>query len=479
MMLSKLTDQIQKGADLDIEVLGLSADSRKVRPGYIFAALSSASAGGVDGRAFIPDAIKAGAAAILSTPDVDCDQVPVLKAANPRREYVKLAARLYPGQPENMVVVTGTNGKSSTVEFLRQIWTFSGLNAACFGTLGVKTENGLTPLTHTTPDAVNLHKTLAQLVKEAISHCAMEGSSHGLKQFRLDEVRPQAVGFTNLSQDHFDYHPNVEDYFDAKARLFRELAPKNCPAIINVDGEYGRKMAKIAKEAGLNVVSVGWAGADIRIAEIMPKSASQLTELVWDGARIKLDIPLAGEFQVFNVVSALGLAVHTGVDKDTALQAVGALHGVAGRMEKVGTSAAGAPVFVDFAHTPDGLEKLIRGVRPHTQGRIVLVFGCGGDRDPDKRPKMGKIAANLADIVIVTDDNPRFENPDTIRKSVMAGCPDAKNIGDRKDAIAFGLSLLAKGDCLVIAGKGHESGQIIGDKVIPFNDSDIVRELLS
>ncbi|HHL42014.1 MAG TPA: UDP-N-acetylmuramoyl-L-alanyl-D-glutamate--2,6-diaminopimelate ligase [Hellea balneolensis] len=463
----------------DVPISGLSADSRLVTPGDIFAALPSVTPQGVDGRTFIQKAIENGAACILTLPGLGDIGVPVIENAAPRREYTRLAAKLFPGQPENMVVVTGTNGKSSTVEFLRQIWDFAGKKAACFGTLGIRTQDGLEPLTHTTPDAVTLHKTLSQLSARGIHFCGMEGSSHGLKQFRLDEVKPSAVAFTNLTQDHFDYHPDIEDYFQSKARLFHEIAPKNCSAIINVDSEFGEKMAILAEKSGLKVIRVGWAGEDIRIAEIMPKSASQRVDLVWDGKRVQIDIPLAGEFQILNVVTALGLAVQTGVEKAVALKAVQKLTGVSGRMERAGMSVTNAPIFVDFAHTPDGLEKLLRGVRPHTQGRIILVFGCGGDRDPEKRPIMGKIAAKLADTVIVTDDNPRFENPDIIRLSVLQGCPDADNIGDRKDAISFGISLLAKGDCLVIAGKGHESGQIIGDKVIPFNDAQIVREILA
>ena len=340
------------------------------------------------------------------------------------------------------------------------------------------TDSGVEPLKHTTPDAVALHQTLQGLAEAGISHAGMEASSHGLQQYRLDGVKLSAVGFTNLTQDHFDYHDTMEDYFTAKSRLFSQLAPKGAPAVINVDGEFGRRMADIAAEAGLNVIRVGWAGHHIRIAEVTPHPSSQNLELVWDGKHIKTELPLAGEFQVLNAVSALGLAVATGVSKDVALEALTHLSGVAGRMELAGRTDVGAPIFVDFAHTPDGLKKLLSGVRPHTMGRIVVVFGCGGDRDPDKRPKMGRIAAKLADIVIVTDDNPRTEVPPDIRKTVMAGCPGAENIGDRAAAIKHGIALLEKGDCLVIAGKGHETGQIVGTTVIPFKDVDVVRTAL-
>ena len=365
---------------LDPEIKSITADSRDCQAGSLFAALPGEK---VDGRDYVAKALENGASAVLSLPGLADMPVPYIRSENPRQMFAQMAARFYGGQPETIVAMTGTNGKSSTIEFLRQIWDYAGMSAACFGTLGVTTRAGVTPLKHTTPDAVALHQTLRGLKETGITHAGMEASSHGLKQYRLDGVKLAAGGFTNLTQDHFDYHPDMEDYFDAKARLFTELLPKGAPAVINVDGEWGRKMFELAKGAGLDVMSVGWAGEHIRISEITPRSASQLLELVWEGKRIKLDLPLAGEFQVLNAVSALGLAVNTGVPKEVALEALGHVHGVAGRMEKAGETKDGAPVFVDFAHTPDGLEKLLRGVRPHTMGRVIVVFGCGGDRDPD------------------------------------------------------------------------------------------------
>jgi len=447
-----------------------------VQAGSLFAALPGTIA---DGRDYIDSALEKGASAVLSLPGLEGVSVPYVASDEPRQLYAKIAARLYEGQPEFMVAMTGTNGKSSTIEFLRQIWDYAGKNAACFGTLGVTTKQGVRSLKHTTPDAVALHQTLQSLAQSGVTHAGMEASSHGLQQYRLDGVKLAAVGFTNLTQDHFDYHDTMEDYFTAKSRLFIELAREGTPAVINVDGEYGRRIADLATASGLDVMGVGWSGDDIRIAEITPRASSQNLELMWDGKRIKTELPLAGEFQVLNAVSALGLAVKTGVAKDVALKALTHLVGVAGRMELAGRTEVGAPVFVDFAHTPDGLEKLLRGVRPHTLGGIIVVFGCGGDRDPDKRPKMGEIAQRLADIAIVTDDNPRSELPADIRAAVLAGCPDAQEIGDRAEAIERGLSLLTQGDCLVIAGKGHEQGQIVGDKIIPFNDVEIAREILS
>ncbi len=460
----------------DVDISGLSADSRTIGPGDVFAALPGAQ---IDGRNFIESALESGASAILSTPGLAKLPVAYIASDKPRQTYAQMAAKLYPGQPETLVAVTGTNGKSSTIEFLRQIWSASGHKAACFGTLGVRTDTGLTPLTHTTPDAVSLHKILAKLKRDGFESAAMEASSHGLKQYRLDGVRLSATGFTNLSQDHFDYHQTMDDYFNAKARLFSELAEPGSPAVINVDSDAGKKMAKIAQQAGLRLISVGWSGADIRIEKITPTQNAQITDISIGGSRHRLDIPLVGEFQVLNVISAIGLAMATGVAQDIALDAAQSLVGVAGRMETVGHASNGAPVIVDFAHSPDGLEKLLLALRPHTHNRLFVVFGAGGDRDPDKRPKMGAIAARLADYVIVTDDNPRTENPASIRDAVKVGCPDADNIGDRKAAIAKAVSLLEPGDSLVIAGKGHESGQVIGTKTYPFNDADVVREILS
>lgn len=471
-MLSQLVNATVRN---DVEISMLTADSRKVVPGALFAAIPGTLS---DGRDYIQSAIAKGASAILSTPGLADMPVAYVAAEEPRLTYSQIAARFYAGQPEVLVAMTGTNGKSSTVEFLRQIWAHTGLHAACFGTLGVQSPDGYRPLTHTTPDAVALHKTLSELADQKVTHAAMEASSHGLNQYRLDAVKVTASGFSNLTQDHFDYHPTMEDYFQAKARLFTELTPTNAPVVINVNDEYGQRLAGMCKARGQAVMRVGWTGEDIRIEEVMPHRASQMLTLVVNGSRHKVELPLAGEFQTLNAISALGLAMVTGVPQDKAIAALGHLYGVAGRMERAGKHPNGAPVFVDFAHTEDGLDKLLRSVRPHTMGKIVIVFGCGGDRDPDKRAKMGRIAAKLADEVIVTDDNPRTENAASIRKAVLIGCPNAAEVGDRAGAIAEGLSRLGPQDCLVIAGKGHEQGQIVGDKVIPFSDVDVARKAI-
>ena len=462
------------GLENDTPVTGLSADSRQINPGMIFAALPGSA---MDGREFIPQAIKNGAVAILSAEGVKAD-VPVIAVSNPRLTYAQLAAKLFPGQPDTVVAMTGTNGKSSTVDFLRQIWAHAGFNAACFGTLGVTSSAGYKPMSHTTPDAIALHQTLAALAAEGVTHAAMEASSHGLKQYRMDAVRLAASGFSNLTQDHFDYHPTMQDYFNAKARLFIDLTPRGAPVVINTNDKYGRHLVDVCDGLGQDVLQVGWTGEDIRIDEVMPHAAGQKLTLIVKGDRHAVDLPLAGEFQVLNAVAALGLAMKTGVEASVAIDALGHLKGVAGRLELAGIKD-GSPVYVDFAHTEDGLDKLLRSVRPHTAGDIVIVFGCGGDRDPDKRKKMGAAAAKLADQVIVTDDNPRTEDAAKIRSAVMQGCPEATEIGDRAAAIAAGIERLGPTDCLVIAGKGHEQGQIVGDKVIPFSDVDVAKGFLS
>lgn len=455
-------------------VRGLTLDSRKVEPGFVFAALPGVK---VHGRDFIAKALAAGASVILTDEPVEAP-VPVIAVPEPAALLARMAARFYPRQPGHIVAITGTNGKSSTVEFLRQIWAGAGIEAACLGTLGVTRGNSVEVTGYTTPDAVALQAALDRLAGEGVTHLGMEASSHGLKQHRMDGVRLQVGAFTNLTQDHLDYHPDFADYFASKLKLFTERLPADGRAVINVDSEWGGKMAASARERGLEVLTMGWRGSDLAIREITPRAASQSVIFAWKGREHALDIPLVGEFQILNALGAAAIALSDGVAEASVLDTLKGLAGVPGRLEKVGETAAGAPVLVDYAHTPDGLDKLLRAARPHTRGRVIVIFGCGGDRDASKRAKMGVIAANQADHVIVTDDNPRSEDPAAIRKAVLKGCPRAEEIADRAEAIRHGVAMLKAGDCLLIAGKGHETGQTVGDIVHPFDDREQGRAAL-
>lgn len=458
-----------------VDVNGITADSRKVEPGFVFAALKGVAA---DGRDYIPQAIEKGAAAILGNGLPQDLSVAGIDIVEPRLGLAKAAARFFPHQPETVVAITGTNGKSSTVDFLRQIWAATGRKAASMGTLGAIGPSGTIDLGHTTPDPVAIHHTLQTLAGEGVTHAAMEASSHGLAQYRLDGVRLAAGAFTNLTQDHLDYHPTFEDYRAAKLRLFTDLLPRGAPVIINADSGEKAAFDDGARAAGLDVISVGWRGADLKIAELMPKPTSQRLFLNWRGEQADIDLPLMGEFQALNALTAAGLALALGDSFDDVANGLGVLQPVKGRMEFVGETAEGAGVFVDYAHTPDGLDTLLRAARPHTAGKLVLVFGAGGDRDPYKRPLMGEVAARHADEIIVTDDNPRTEDPVSIRQAIMTTANGADEIGDRGEAILEGVRRLQSGDTLLIAGKGHETGQIVGDTVLPFSDQETALKAL-
>ena len=452
-----------------VEVTGLTADSRKVQPGFIFAALKGVAA---DGRDFIPKAIEAGAIAVIGHDLGDTGSAVAIDVAEPRLMLAEASATFYGAQPETIVAVTGTNGKSSTVDFLRQIWSACGLSSASMGTLGAIGPNGHLDLGHTTPDPVAIHATLAMLAGEGVTHCAMEASSHGLAQYRLDAVKLAACAFTNLTQDHLDYR-------DAKMRLFAELMPAGAPAVVNADSPERGAFEAAAIAAGLKPVSVGWRGEDLKIAELMPKATGQTLFLKWQGDEFQVDLPLIGEFQALNALTAAGLALALGAPLEGVCEGMSKLEPVKGRLEFVGETEAGAGVFVDYAHTPDGLDVLIRAARPHTAGRLVVIFGCGGDRDRKKRPLMGEIAAKHADVAIVTDDNPRSEDPASIRKAILEAVPNGIEIGDRGEAIRKAIADLKAGDTLLIAGKGHETGQIVGSKIIPFSDQETARDALA
>lgn len=474
MMLGEIIDGLD-GPAAQTEITGLTADSRKVKPGYVFAALKGVAA---DGKDFIPQAVEKGAVAILLDQPGGGGGVIEIVDPEPRLALARAVARFYSRQPEHVVAVTGTNGKSSTVDFLRQIWTRAGVPAASMGTLGAVGPAGAIDLGHTTPDPVAIHATLAELAAQGVTHCAMEASSHGLEQHRLDGVRLAACAFTNLTQDHLDYHPTMEAYRAAKARLFTELTPIGAPAIINADSPEQTAFHTAAMAAGLRPMSIGWRGQDLKIQELMPRSTGQRMFLVRDGEPFEVDLPLIGEFQALNALCAAALALSLGMKLDDVVAGLEALQPVKGRLEYVGETDDGAGVFVDYAHTPDGLDTLLRAARPHTAGRLVVVFGCGGDRDTTKRPLMGEVAATQADSVIVTDDNPRTEDAAMIRKAVLKGVPQAREISDRGEAIRTAISELKSGDTLLIAGKGHETGQIIGDRTIPFSDQDAALQAL-
>jgi len=458
-----------------IEITGLTLDSRAVKPGFLFAALPGVK---LHGSAFAAQAADRGAVAILSDqPIADC-AVPVIVVDDAPAALAAMAARFYPRQPGHIVAITGTNGKSSTVEFLRQIWAAAGLDGASLGTLGVARGTSLETTGYTTPDAVALHHALDALAADGVTHLAMEASSHGLKQRRMDGVRLTIGAFTNLTQDHLDYHPDFDDYFASKARLFTERLPDGAGAVINVDSPWGERMAELASARGLKLTTIGWRGKDLQIREITPRPASQDVVFAWQGIEHQVEVPLVGEFQVLNALGAAAIALTEGIGLKTVLETLAQLGGVPGRLEKVGETEAEAPVLVDYAHTPDGLDKLLRSARPHTRGRIILVFGCGGDRDAGKRARMGAIAASQADHVIVTDDNPRSEDAALIRAAILEGCPEAEEIADRAAAIARGVAMLQPGDCLLLAGKGHETGQTIGGMVYPFDDREEGRKAL-
>lgn len=470
----ELNTQID-GALGELEISGISADSRKVSPGMAFVAVAGTKA---DGASFIADAVSRGASVVVAGHQADAGSVPVLQVSEPRRFLSIAASRFFGRQPETMVAVTGTAGKTSVASFTRQIWAHAGHPAAMIGTTGVvsPTRNEYGALT--TPDPVSLHELLAELAEEGVTHAAMEASSHGLDQFRLDGVRLAAAAFTNLGRDHMDYHPTVEDYMAAKMRLFRDLLPKGSPAVIFADDAWSAQAIAAARDAGQDVRTVGRKGSFLTLKRVEHFRHKQIAEVHIGGDIFEVHIPLAGDFQIANALVAAGLAISTGVAAPVAMAALEKLVGASGRLELVGHTHDGALAYVDYAHKPDALENVLNSVRPFTTGRVVVVFGCGGDRDRGKRPIMGEIACRLADVVIVTDDNPRSEDPAAIRSEIMAAAACATEIGDRAKAIRKAVGLLKSGDTLIVAGKGHEEGQTIGGVTLPFSDHAELRKAL-
>ena len=476
-MSPRLSDLIKRKAGDDPEITGVTADSRMVRPGYLFAALPGSK---VDGRTFIAPALNAGAAAIIAPEDVQGLTAPTVNARDVRRAYALAAAAFYQAQPPIVVAVTGTNGKTSVAAFCRQIFEALGHKAASMGTLGVRgpDDQPLTPPGLTTPDAAEVSRWMAELAKRGVTHLALEASSHGIDQRRLDGVKLTAAAFTNLTQDHLDYHGTMGVYRAAKLRLFDALLPRGGTAVLNADSEAFGAFAASARLNGQTLFSVGREGQGLQLVGRTPTPEGQ-TLKVRSGAKTHtIKLPLAGEFQASNALVAAGLCIAAGEKADAVLKALEGLKGAPGRLQRVGTGKAGGEAYVDYAHTPDGLETVLEALRPHTRGRLIVVFGAGGDRDRTKRPQMGEIAARLADVAIVTDDNPRSEEPAAIRAAILASAPGAIEIGDRREAIFHGAGLLKDGDVLVVAGKGHEQGQLIAGVTHPFDDVAVTAEAL-
>jgi UDP-N-acetylmuramoyl-L-alanyl-D-glutamate--2,6-diaminopimelate ligase len=461
-----------------VEISGLTADSREVRPGWLFAALPGAKA---DGARFVSDALAKGAAALLVKAGADvagAGRVPVLASAEPRRALALMAARFFAAQPDRIVAVTGTSGKTSVADFTRQIFAALGRKAASLGTIGVVKPDGSVYGSLTTPDPVALHRTLSELAAEGVTHVAFEASSHGLDQHRLDGVRIQAAAFTNLGRDHLDYHPDMESYLAAKLRLFAELLPASGTAVVNADVAETEGVMAAARSRGAAIMSVGLAGETLRLEELAADGFAQRMRIRHGGNSYNVRLPLLGAYQASNALLAAGLAIATGEAADRVFAALETLQGVKGRLEIAG-EVRGGLVVIDYAHKPDALAAALDALRPFAPGRLVCVFGCGGDRDKGKRPIMGQIAAAKADAVIVTDDNPRSEKPEAIRAEILAGATGAIEIGDRAEAIRTAVRGLSKGDVLLVAGKGHETGQIVGSKVLPFSDHEAVRAALA
>jgi UDP-N-acetylmuramoyl-L-alanyl-D-glutamate--2,6-diaminopimelate ligase len=453
------------------EYRGIAADSRDVRPGFLFAALPGTK---TDGARFIADAVGRGAVAVLGAPEAAelaiAHGVAFVSDANPRKRLALIAAEYFAEQPREIAAVTGTNGKTSVASFLRQIWAQLGYEAASLGTLGIDAPSGHLALGHTTPDPVQLHMQLSRLKQEGIEHLAIEASSHGLDQYRLDGVRISAAGFTNITRDHLDYHVDFEHYFSAKMRLFSELLIEGGVAVINADAPHAQEVIAIARKRALPVLTVGEKGDAIRILSREPQMSGQKIQLRCEGRDTAVDLPLVGEFQVSNALIAAGLAIGSGESAIRVFAVLESLKGAPGRMELVAFAKSGAPIYVDYAHTPDAMETVLAALRPHVKNQLMIMFGCGGERDSGKRPLMGAAACKFADVAIVTDDNPRGEDPASIRREVLKGCPGAQEISDRRMAIRSGIEMLRGDDALILAGKGHEEGQIVGTEVLPFSE---------
>ena len=461
------------GIDSDSEVTGFALDHRKVARGNIFGAFRGSRFNGED---FISEAVRRGAVAVVTRPEAPVEGATHLAADEPRKLFADLAARYFEPYPDTIVAVTGTNGKTSTVELTRQLWRMAGHRSASIGTLGVTTADDQVKTGLTTPDIVTFLSNMAGLKRMGVSHVAYEASSHGLDQYRAESVPVRAAAFTNLSRDHLDYHADMDSYFAAKMRLFDEVVEDGGTAVVWTGDARSAEVIERARNRGLKLLTVGPDADDIRLVSRQSTPLGQSLVLGHDHKEYMFSLPLIGAYQVNNVLTAAGLTLATGADWATTLAGMGRVSPVRGRLERAVISRAGAPVYIDYAHTPDAVEAAIDALRPHVEGKLITVLGAGGDRDEGKRPEMGEVAARLSDVVIVTDDNPRSEDPALIRRAMLGGAPGATEIGDRREAIAAAIAMAKAGDIVLVAGKGHEQGQIIGDKVLPFDDVTVARE---
>jgi UDP-N-acetylmuramoyl-L-alanyl-D-glutamate--2,6-diaminopimelate ligase len=460
-------------SDNQSQVTGFAIDHRKVAPGTVFGAFEGARFNGED---YIAAAIASGALAVVARPEAVVEGVIHIADAEPRRAFALLAAKFFQPFPEISVAVTGTNGKTSTVELTRQLWRMAGYHAASIGTLGVTTADEQVVTGLTTPDIVTFLSNMAGLKREGVTHAAFEASSHGLHQCRTEGLPVRAAAFTNLSRDHLDYHGDMANYFTAKLRLFSEVVDADGAAVVWADDPQAARVIDLARERGLALLTVGTHGSTLRLVERIPGQLGQTLMIEAEGKTHRIVLPLIGAYQAANALTAAGLVIATGGDVGATLEHLARLQPVRGRLERAVITRTGAPVYVDYAHTPDALEAAISALKPHAKGRLILVFGAGGDRDTGKRPEMGKVAVALADYVIVTDDNPRSEDPARIRADVLEGAVGAHEVGGRREAIAAAIAEAGPDDIVLIAGKGHEQGQIVGDRVLPFDDVSVVRE---
>lgn len=459
--------------DSDSTVTGFAIDHRKVERGSVFGAFRGAVFNGED---FISEAVERGAAAVVARPEAVVETVPHLSDPEPRRLFAQLASKFYAPYPETVVAVTGTNGKTSSVEMTRQIWRMSGHRSASIGTLGVTTSDDQVKTGLTTPDIVTFLHNVAGLERMGITHVAYEASSHGLDQHRCEGVPLSAAAFTNFSRDHLDYHQTMDAYFEAKMRLFEELLPTGRPAVIWTDDPRSEEVIERCRKIGHEIVTIGRKGETIRLVDQAPSALGQSLALDHRGKSYRLALPLIGAYQASNVLTAAGLVLATGGSWESTFSAMQRVAPVRGRLERAVISRSGVPVYIDYAHTPDALEAAIAALRPHVEGRLIIVFGAGGDRDQGKRPEMGAVATRLSDVVIVTDDNPRSEDPAQIRSAIMAGAQGAREVPGRREAIAEAIRIAVEGDIVLVAGKGHETGQIIGSRTLPFDDALVARE---